>query len=68
MESSSSIVGIDEPKLVVTTTHKFQAPEIPISAVTVYRDRAEVKRNVGLKLDAGLNRVIIEVFFLISSD
>lgn len=40
---------------------KLQAAELPISKVTVYTERAEVTRNIGLKLDPGLNRILIEV-------
>ena len=45
----------------ISATQTLQASALPISAVTVYTDRAEVRRDISLKLDAGLNRVLIEV-------
>ena len=37
----------------------FQAREAEIYSVTVYRDRAEVKRSVRLRVEAGENEVVV---------
>ena len=37
----------------------FQAREAEIHSVTVYRDRAEVKRSVRLRVEAGENEVVV---------
>jgi hypothetical protein len=46
----------------------LQGAKVPISAVTVYRDRAEVQRIVKVDLEPGLNRVIFEVVDEIKGD
>ncbi|KAH7712195.1 Conserved hypothetical protein CHP02231 [Aphelenchoides avenae] len=38
---------------------KFEAKELPVSAVTVFTDRAEVKRTFAVKLEAGLTDVVV---------
>ena len=37
----------------------FQAKEAEIHSVTVYRDRAEVKRSVRVRVEAGENEIIL---------
>ena len=37
----------------------FQAKEAEIHSVTVYRDRAEVKRSVRVRIEAGENEVVL---------
>lgn len=37
----------------------FQAKEAEIHSVTVYRDRAEVKRSVRVRLEAGESEIVV---------
>ena len=37
----------------------FQANKAEIHSVTVYRDRAEVKRSVRVRLEAGENEIVV---------
>lgn len=41
--------------------HVFQARSLPLVSVTVFGDRAEVKRNMKASLKSGINEIIIEV-------
>jgi hypothetical protein len=41
--------------------HEIEARTLPIKSITVYNDRAEVKRTVTLKLHPGTNEVIVQV-------
>lgn len=40
---------------------RFEAKELSVSAVTVFTDRAEVKRTFAVKLEAGLTDVVVSV-------
>ncbi|TKR88158.1 hypothetical protein L596_012444 [Steinernema carpocapsae] len=44
----------------MTTTIVFQATELPIQQVTVFSDRAQVKRELKTRLGAGLHELVIE--------
>lgn len=37
----------------------FQASEADIHSVTVYRDRAEVKRSIRVRVEAGENEIVV---------
>lgn len=40
---------------------RFETMDLPVNAVTVFTDRAEVKRTFPVKLEAGLTDVVVAV-------
>jgi hypothetical protein len=46
-----------------SSTQRFGASEIPINSVVIFNDSAQIKRDFGVTLKAGLNEIVIEVDF-----
>lgn len=47
------------------TVHSFNSHDLPIESVTVYNDRADITKQLKVRLESGLHEIVIKVFSLI---